>query len=136
AASAGIGTNYMTRSLGDPVRNGSIVHNGKLPYLTSMAKSVKANVQAGRGGAGTTYYNGFDPQADFISQLRNPKATEDKRLRDVHFALMTNRTFAEKVAKDEDAVAWNIFTAPELHEAFYSGDREKFAKLYAEYEES
>lgn len=134
AASAGIGSNLQTRSLGDGVRGGAISHNGKLPYYASMAKSVKANMQQGRGGACTTYYNGFDPEAFVISQLRNPRSPEDKRNRDLHYALMTNKLFARKVAKDEDAFVFNTHTAPDLHAAFYNGDGETFATLYAKYE--
>lgn len=134
AASAGIGSNLNVRSLGDPVRSGQISHNGKLPYFASMAKSVKANMQSGRGGACTTYYSGFDPESSVISQLRNPRSPEDKRNRDLHYALMTNRFFATKVAKDEEAFSFNAFTAPDLTKAFYSGDNELFAKLYAAYE--
>ena len=134
ASSAGIGNNLKVRSLGDPVRGGAIVHNGKLPYYKSMAASVLANIQAGRGGACTTYYSAFDPEAEVISQLRNPRAPEDKRNRDLHYALMTNKFFANKVARNEDAFAFNPKTAPDLTKAFYSGDQTEFAELYAKYE--
>lgn len=134
ASSAGIGSNLNVRSLGDPVRGGQISHNGKLPYFASMAKSVKANLQAGRGGACTTYYNGYDPESSVISQLRNPRSPEDKRNRDLHYALMLNRHFMTKVAKDEEAFSFNAFTAPDLMAAFYSADNDHFTALYKKYE--
>lgn len=135
ASSAGIGNNLKVRSLGDPVRGGAISHNGKLPYYKSMASSVLANIQAGRGGACTTYYSGFDPEAEVISQLRNPRAPVEKRNRDLHYALMTNKFFATKVARNEDAFSFNPKTAPDLTQAFYSGDQSEFVRLYEQYEQ-
>lgn len=130
AASAGIGSHIITRSKGDPVRGGLIEHQGKLPYFASLGKAVHANMQAGRGGACTTYYSGFDPEAEVIAHLRNPRSTEDRKNRDLHYALVTNRLFAEKVAKNEKAFSFNIVTAPRLTELFFSGDAEAFRKEY------
>lgn len=136
ASSAGIGTNIMSRSKGDPVRKGLIRHMGKLPYIASLGKAVRANTQNGRGGAVTLYYSGFDPEAEVIAHLRNPRSTEDRRNRDLHYALITNKFFASKVAKNEEAFTFNDYTAPELHKAFYSSDLTKFAETYKQYEEN
>lgn len=133
--SAGIGNNLMTRSVGDPVRNGIIKHQGKLPYYASMGKSIRANLQNGRGGAGTTYYSAFDPEAMDIAQLSNPRSVEDKRNRDLHYALMNNAWFAYKISENEDIFVFNIKTAPDLTKAFYSGNIEDFISLYEKYEQ-
>lgn len=130
ASSAGIGSHIITRSKGDPVRNGLIMHQGKLPYYAALGKAVNANMQAGRGGACTTYYSGFDPEAEVIAHLRNPRSTEDRRNRDLHYALITNRFFAEKVAKNEDAFSFNAFTAPKLTQLLFSDDIDGFKKEY------
>lgn len=132
--SAGIGGIINTRSLGDPVRNGTIVHQGKLPYYRSLAGAVKANLQGGRGGACTTYFSCFDPEALTIINLQNPRSTRDKQNRDIHFAIMFNRLFAVKVMKNEDIFTFNINTAPDLMEAFFSGDSEQFEMIYKAYE--
>lgn len=81
ASSAGIGSYLMTRSKGDAVRGGLIEHMGKLPYYAALGKAVHANMQAGRGGACTTYYSGFDPEAEVIAHLRNPRSTEARKNR-------------------------------------------------------
>lgn len=133
-SSAGIGMNVMCRSLGDPVRGGTIVHQGKLPYLNVNGKAVLANLQNGRGGALNTFYSCYDPEGGVIARLRNIKSTGAKLNRDQHYTFMVNKFFVQKVAKKEQIFTWNIFTAPKLHEAFYSGDTERFAKVYAEYE--
>ncbi|TAN25613.1 MAG: ribonucleoside-diphosphate reductase subunit alpha [Castellaniella sp.] len=130
AASAGIGSHLITRSKGNPVRGGLIQHQGKLPYLASLGKAVHANMQAGRGGACTTYYSGFDPEAEIIAYLRNPRSTEDRKNRDLHYALVTNKFFAEKVARNESAFSFNVWTAPELTRLFFSPDIEAFRREY------
>lgn len=45
-SSAGIGSHLTTRSKGDPIRNGAVVHQGKLPYLRVIQSAVHANKQA------------------------------------------------------------------------------------------
>ncbi len=130
AASAGIGAHLICRSKGDAVRGGLIAHQGKLPYFASLGKAVHANMQAGRGGACTAYYSGFDPEAEVIAHLRNPRSTEDRKNRDLHYALVTNRLFAAKVARNESAFAFNVFTAPRLAALFFSGDPDAFRAEY------
>ena len=132
--SAGIGMNVMCRSIGDAVRSGTIVHQGKLPYYNVNGKAVLANLQNGRGGALNTFYECFDPEASTIARLRNIKSTGAKLNRDQHYTFILNRLFVQKVAKKEQVFTFNVFTAPDLHEAFYSGQPELFAKLYAKYE--
>jgi ribonucleoside-diphosphate reductase alpha chain len=133
--SSGIGSNLNTRSLGDPVRNGLLEHQGKLPYYKSLAGAVKANLQAGRGGACTAYFSCFDPEAPVIALLQNPTTPKDKQNRDIHFAVLLNRLFAKKVAKNEDIFTFNIKTAPDLTKLFYSGDQDAFELLYYQYEQ-
>jgi len=137
-ANAGIGINLITRGVGEPVRNGTIKHLGKKAYIDDVAKSILANTKNGRGGAGTLFFNAFDPQAEFISQLRNPRQTEDKKNRDLHYNMMQNKFFASKVAAKNPAdrmiFTWSCRTAPDLHQAFYSGDIKNFVEIYKRYE--
>lgn len=106
----------------------------KLPYFRSLGGAVKANLQGGRGGACTTYFSCFDPEALTIIMLQNPRSVKDKQNRDIHFAMMVNRFFATKVAKNEDIFTFNVRTAPDLADAFFSGDADAFATIYAKYE--
>lgn len=133
--SAGIGSHVNTRSVGDPVRNGIIKHQGRLPYYRSLVGAVKANLQNGRGGAVTTFYSCFDPEAEVIAQLKNPMSTEDKKIRGMDYTLTINKFFARKVAKKEKVFTFNSFTAPDLYAAFYSSDSVRFEELYNHYEQ-
>lgn len=132
--SAGIGSHLNVRSTLDPVRGGLISHNGKLPYFQSLAKAVKANTQAGRGGACTSYFSCYDPEIVTLLMLQNPRTVVAKQNIDIHFAFQYNRFFATKVAKNENIFFFNAFTAPDLQQAFFSGDDSVFEKIYNKYE--
>lgn len=131
--SAGIGSHLKTRSVGDSVRSGAIKHMGKLPYYRSLQGAVQANMQAGRGGAATVYYTCYDPEILDLLQLRNPRQTEDKRIRGLHYNMGSNKTFARAVAKDEDFFGFTYKDNPELYESQYEGDQSKFETLYTKY---
>lgn len=134
--SAGIGNTISTRTLGDPVRSGAIMHQGKLPYYRSMAYATLANQQAGRGGACTTYYSAYDPENVTIAQLQNPLSTEDKKIREIHFGVLFNNFFSKKVAKNEDVFLFTQYSAPDLWQAMYSGDQAEFERIYNEYDQN
>lgn len=133
--SAGIGSHINTRSIGDSVRNIGGMHKGKLAYYRAMAGAVHANLQGGRGGACTSYYSLFDPEAETITMLQNPRSTEDKKNRDIHFAVQTNTFLAKKAARNEEVFAFNIYSAPDLMAAFFSPDIQHFEDLYNKYEQ-
>ena len=132
--SAGLGNNIMVRAIGDAVRNGAFLHQGVLPYLEAYGKMSKANIQGGRGGAANAYINMFHQEAKTILALRDPRATKEYQNRDLHYAFLTNRFFVSKFANEEDIFQWNIYTAPDLHKAFYGPDLAKFVELYEKYE--
>lgn len=132
--SAGIGSHINTRSIGNKVRNGAINHQGRLPYYRSLVSAVKANLQNGRGGACTTFFSAFDPEAPTINMLQNPKSTEDKKIRGMDYAFMNNKFFARKVARNENIFTFNSFTAPDLYEAIFSSDKDLFETLYNQYD--
>jgi len=130
AASAGNGFNIMTRSADDPIRNGLFPHQGKLPYYAAVGKAIKANLQNGRGGAGNAFFPAFDPEANKILGLRDPRSTGVASNRDLHYTFMDNPFFAKKVAAGEKVFVWNCYTAPKLNELFYSDDLKGFIEEY------
>lgn len=138
ASSAGIGGYLAIRSTDDPIRGGRILHSGKLPYYRARGGNVRKSMQAGRGGANTEYFTGFDPEAFTIASLQNPRSPDARRNRDLFFAMSGNAFIAKKAAakeaEDRKLFTFNAFTAPDLHKAFFSGDLKAFEDLYAKYE--
>lgn len=135
-ASAGIGTHLRTRSLGDSVRDGIIQHQGKLPYIRAMVGAIGANLQNGRGGASTLFYSAYDPEVEVIQKLRHPMSPATKKIDGCHYAFSTNKTFARRVARNEEYAPFTLVGNKELYEAQYDGDQTKFEELYAVYEQT
>lgn len=134
--SAGIGTHIKTRSIGDPVRNGVIEHQGKLPYYRAMVGAIGANLQNGRGGASTVHYTAFDPEVEVIQKLRHPMTPITKKIAGCHYSFGSNKVFARKAGRDQEFAPFSYHNNPELYEAQYEKDQSKFEKLYAEYEKT
>lgn len=134
-ASAGIGGALLCRSINDPVRGGLIVHQGKIPYYNALAGAVNSSVQNGRGGACTTYFSIYDPEVMTLMNLRHPKSPEDKRILTMDFAVCLNKHIVRKALRNEDVFLFNAYTAPDLVEAFYSGEPGRFEEAYARYEQ-
>lgn len=132
--SAGIGGYIGTRSVGDPIRGGAIVHQGKMPYYKAVAGAVTANIQAGRGGACTQYYSVFDPEAKDLALAQNPRTPTGKQNRDIHFAAMLNRLVIKRLNSKGKIFVFTNYSAPDLAKAFFSGDQDKFEEIYTRYE--
>lgn len=132
--SAGTGTYFNSRSLGNPVRGGAIEHQGKLPYLRAERAMVKCNLQNGRGGALNVSWQGFDPEGDTLVALQNPMSVEEKRIRGIDYTMTISKFMVRFAARKEKLFRFNNYTAPDLHNALFSGDTELFETLYAKYE--
>lgn len=133
AASAGIGCNIGSRSLGDLVRDGEIVHQGKIPYYRLLAELVKANIQSGRGGSATTFFSAFDPQVESLLMLMNPLTPKARQLRDIDYAFMSNGFFVDAVKNGSQIGLFSIHDAPDLYDVQFDKDTELFGKLYHEH---
>jgi ribonucleoside-diphosphate reductase alpha chain len=132
--SAGIGNNLQCRSIGDAVRGGLIKHQGKLPYYRAMSGAVHANIKNGRAGACTSYYSAFDPEVDTLVRLKNPMTPKDKQIRDMDYGQIGNKFLGRKAALDEQIFLFNVKTAPDLYESFFSDNLDRFIELYNRYE--
>lgn len=133
-ASAGIGAHIKTRSRGAKVRQGAIMHLGKLPYYKVAQAAVGANLQSSRGGAMTMHYNALDPEILDLLSLKNVQTVEQKRIKDIDYSFGFNEEFARRVAKNEAWMLVDYGDAPELYEAMYDPDQSKFVDLYKQIE--
>jgi ribonucleoside-diphosphate reductase alpha subunit len=130
AASAGIGSHIKTRSKGDKVRKGAIIHMGKLPYYKMQQAAVSANIQAARGGANTMHFNVLDPELHDLMKLKNVQTVEQKRIKDIDYSVGANDMFCERVAKNGQWMLVSYGDAPDLYEAMYKGDQTEFRTLF------
>lgn len=133
--SAGLGSNQHVRSLGDGIRGGSIIHNGKMPYFNKQTGVVKSNKQGSRGGSLTEYFSSFDPEVKDMMVLKNPRTPLNKRNRSIDYCMLINSFLLWKSANEEDVMLFNCHTAPDLYAALYGKSMEEFARLYDKYAE-
>lgn len=132
--SAGLGETFHVRSDGDPIRNGSLLHQGKLPYYTGRGGVVKQTKKGSRAGSLNESFSGYDPDAPDIMVLRNALTPVNLRNRSIDFTEMLNRSMLEKSNNNEDIFLFNVFTAPDLYKALFSKDQDEFKRLYEKYE--
>ena len=119
-SSAGIGGHIVTRSIKDPVRNGTIGHLGKLPCYNAIAHVMKEFTQQGRGGAATIYYSVYDPEVIDLQSLKNPMTPLAKQNRLMDYAMIYNQYFVNAVKNDEVIGLYSFYDAPELYWAQFS----------------
>ncbi|MNB61192.1 Ribonucleoside-diphosphate reductase 1 subunit alpha [compost metagenome] len=131
--SAGLGENMQVRSLGDPIRGGSIVHSGKGPYYVKQTGIVKSNKQGPRGGSLNEFFSAYDPEVADIMVMKNPRTPINKRNRSIDYTMMLNRWLLLKSSLNEDVFLFNIYSAPDLHRAMYGKDLAEFVRLYEQY---
>lgn len=130
AARAGIGYHLESRSLADPVRNGTFPHSGKLPYYRHIDRSVKSNTQQSRGGSATVYYAFFDPEIIKMIQVKSQRSAQEDQIDKMDYNLKYNQLLFKRYVKKQDITLMSFFYAPEVWEAFHSGSYEKFERLY------
>lgn len=133
--SAGLGENMQVRSLGDPIRGGSIVHSGKIPYMNKQTGIVKSNKQGPRGGSLNEFFSGYDPEVVDIMVLKNPRTPINKRNRSIDYTMMLNRWLLHKSSLNENIFLFNVYTAPDLYRSLYGKDLNEFIELYEKYEQ-
>lgn len=130
AARAGIGLNLECRSNADPVRNGAFPHSGKLPYYRVYDRLVKANTQQSRGGSATVHYPYFDPEIMDLIKAKQQRTADDKRIDKLDYSLQFNDLLLKRYLAGKPITLMSYLYAPEVHEAFYSGDQEEFERVY------
>ena len=130
--SAGQGSKIRTRTINDPVRGGTIPHQGKKPYYRAEVAMINANLQNGRGGAETQSFDVIDPEIEEILVLKNPMTPSARQIRGLDYAMCFTKLFAEKAAKNEDWTLFSYYDAPDLYDAMSKTDG-TFEKLYNKY---
>lgn len=130
---AGIGSVLFTRSVGQKVDNGRIIHGGKIPYYRLTGAIIEATLQEDRGGAATTYINVLDPEIEKLLHLRNATSIPENKVDSIDYSVSYNQIFLDKVAKNEDWMLIDYYHAEPLWKAMYDKTTENFEILYEEY---
>lgn len=135
-ASAGIGVDISgVASIGDMVKDGKILHGGKIPLAKAIDADIQMSTQNGRRGQAVLYVNFFDPEIVTIMSLKSPRTETAKRINDLKYAIKLNQVWYQRVKNGEDIALFSTRKYPKLQELFESKDIEGFTKLYNQLEE-
>lgn len=133
-AGAGIGGVLFTRSKGQKIKKGKMIHGGKIPYYNLLEATIKAALQGGRGGAATTYINALDPEIRTLIHLRNPVSIPEEKVAEIDYSFTFNNFFIQRVKNNQTWMLIDYKVAKDLWMAMYEKDEENFEKLYHYYE--
>lgn len=132
AQRAGIGINSgRIRSINSKIRGGEVAHTGVIPFLKVYEATVRSCTQNGvRGGSATTHFPIWHYEIEDILVLKNNKGTEDNRVRKLDYSIQINKLFYERLLSNEEITLFSPHEVPEVYDAFYSGDNDKFKEVY------
>src|SRR6056300_176737 len=132
AQRAGIGINSgRVRAINSKIRGGEVAHTGVVPFLKVYEATVRSCTQNGvRGGSATTHFPIWHYEIEDILVLKNNKGTEDNRVRKLDYSIQLNKLFYERLLSSQDITLFSPHEVPEVYDAFYSGDNDKFKELY------
>lgn len=133
-AGYGIGVNYgRMRAINAPVKNGTILHPGVVPFLKITEANTKAWQKNGvRGGSSTINFPIWHYEIENIVQLKNATTgTNDSRVFNLDYAISISRLFYERLLKKEDITLFSPHEVPGLYDAFGT---DEFDDLYVKYE--
>lgn len=135
---AGIGLNIgRLRAEGQPVRNGDAVTTGVIPFLKKLNGDLKCVAQgAVRGASCSVNYPGWHLEFEKLIELKNNKGTDETRIRTLDYVVAINGTMLKRLVTGGNITLFSPEEVPDLYEAFYSADLEKFEELYEKYENS
>lgn len=132
-SSAGLGYHHSVRSIGDPVRNGTIEHQGETGYLKANAAAAAANRQKKRGGAITAFVSAYSKEADEIIHGRNPLAPIDKAIRGIDVNVVITDDLLSRAIRREPSLTFSSWSHPELYAQMHKPNFNKgFEKMMAE----
>lgn len=130
ATSAGIGSKSRTRAEGDKVRGGSISHAGRINYNRAEVAMINANMQNGRGGAETQYFDCIDMEALAIIPMKNPMTPLARQVRGLDYGFCFNKHFADYAARSAEYCLFSYKDHPELFDGLCDKDPNRYYALY------
>lgn len=127
---SGIGAEKERRSPNDPVKGGTIKHQGAFHYIDHLRTAVKANKQMSRGGSATFKISCIDPEIMSLVRLKSQRTAKNFQIIQLDYSLAMNKPFLKAVADNDDWMLVSVYYAPKLHELFHSGCPNEFKAEY------
>ena len=130
-ASAGIGIDIAdVASAGDLVKDGKIVHSGKVKLMRAIDADIQTSSQMNRRGQAVTYVNIFDPEIRHILSLKSPRTAIEQRIQDLKHCIKMSGYIYHRMAHDMPIYLFSSRQFPEVHESFGTKHLEDFQVAY------
>ena len=135
-ASAGIGVDISdVSSIGDLVKDGAIVHAGKVPLAKAIDADIQMSTQNGRRGQAVVYVNFFDTEVVTFMSLKSPRTETAKRINDLKYAIKLNHLWYSRIKEGKDIALFSTRKYPKLQELMESKNIKGFIKYYNKLEQ-
>jgi ribonucleotide reductase alpha subunit len=123
------------RAEGAMIRGGEAVSTGQIPFIKYFNGALKSCSQGAVRGASATYnFPFFHAEFENLIELKNEKGSDETRVRTMDYNPHFNRVVFERWSEGKDLTLFSPEDVPDLWPAFYSGDIDKFRKVYERYE--
>lgn len=129
---SGIGVNAgRLRGIGTPIRNGSVVSNGVIPFLKKFESTIRSWSQGTRGGNCTVNFPIWHQEIEDIIVLKNNKGTDDNRVRKVDYCIQLSELFYKRYIENSHITLFSPHEVKDLYDTF---GLPEFDELYVAYE--
>lgn len=130
----GIGFNFgRIRGIGSPVKNGTVIHTGVIPFLKVFESTVKSCHQnAMRGGSATCTFPIWHYEIEDILQLKNNLGTDDNRVRKLDYSISISKLFYSRFVDKDSYIT--LFSPHEVQDLYDKFGTPEFDELYEKYE--
>lgn len=134
---AGIGLDTgRIRAQGQMIRGGEAISTGQIPFKKKFHGDLKSSAQGGvRGASATDNWPFWHLEWEAMIELKNEKGTDETRIRTLDYSPHVNGVVFERWADHGDLTLFSPEEVPDLYEAFYSPDLDRFRTLYERYEQ-
>jgi len=130
-ASAGIGVDIAdVASAGDLVKDGKIVHSGKVKLMRSLDADIQTSSQMNRRGQAVTYVNLFDPEIRHVLSLKSPRTAIEQRIQDLKHGIKISGYLYHRMAHDMPIYLFSSRQFPDVHNSFGTKDSQEFQIAY------
>lgn len=135
AKRAGIGFEIGNiRGIGASIRGGELKHTGMIPFLKKWFGDLRSVSQGGiRNASCTVNYPIFHWQFDDLIVLKNNQGTEETRVRQMDYCVLTSKLFWQRFVDGGNITMFDPGECRELFDLFYS-DIDAFDIAYPKWE--
>lgn len=132
---AGVGVDISdVASVGDIVKNGKIIHGGRLPMYRSIDALINKAVQQRRRGSASVNINFYDPEIIKTFEIASPKTPAQDRINNLSYIIKMHQLVYDRANANEYISLFSVRDCPCLNKLLYGKNPTEFIEKYKECE--